>query len=137
MASTRMCGSRWLPMRARSAAAAHDRRTNPLDRLSPRCVAERANKLRPGIVVEDADFFAPNFPNVIVVPCTTALTFEVPELCVHIEPDQRNGFDRANWAIAHNVTSASKARVVKETPFEVSPRHLAQIRARIVETLGA
>jgi hypothetical protein len=59
------------------------------------------HKLRPGVVVENTALFAPGFPNIIVVPCTTALTFEVMDLCVQIEPDDRNGFDRVNWAIAH------------------------------------
>ena len=94
------------------------------------------NKLRPGIVVEDSALFASAYPNVVIVPCTTALTFEVPDLCVQIEPDERNGFDRVNWAIAHNVTTASKARIVKETAYHVSPQQLAEIRARIIETLG-
>jgi len=94
------------------------------------------NKLRPGIVVEDSGLFALEFPNVVVVPCTTALTFEVLDLCVQIEPDKHNGFDRVNWAIAHNVTTASKARIVKETNYHISLQHLAEIRARIIETLG-
>jgi hypothetical protein len=94
------------------------------------------NKLRPGIVVEDSGLSAWKFPNVVLVPCTTALTFEVRDLCVQIEPDLRNGFDRMNWAIAHNVTTASKARIVKETDYHISPQHLAEIRERIIETLG-
>jgi mRNA-degrading endonuclease toxin of MazEF toxin-antitoxin module len=96
---------------------------------------KESNRLRPGIVVEDCGLFSSAFPNVVVVPCTTALTFEVPELCVQIEPDGCNGFDRMNWAIAHNVTTASKAHIVKETAYHVSPEHLAEIRARIIETL--
>jgi mRNA-degrading endonuclease toxin of MazEF toxin-antitoxin module len=99
-------------------------------------VPKEANKLRPGIVVEDSGLFASGFPNVVVVPCTTSLTFEVIDLCVQIEPDEHNGFDRVNWAIAHNVTTTSKARVVKETDYHVSPQHLAEIRARIAETLN-
>jgi mRNA interferase MazF len=95
------------------------------------------NKLRPGIVVENAALFAPDFPTIIVVPCTTALTFEVMDLSVEIEPDESNGFDRVNWAIAHNITSASKARILKETDYRVSPEHVAQIRQRIIETLGS
>jgi len=95
------------------------------------------NKLRPGIVVEDSDLFAAAFPNVVVVPCTTALTFEVSDLCVQIVPDEGNGFDRVNWAIAHNVTTASKARIVKVTDFSISAKDLAEIRTRIVETLGS
>jgi mRNA interferase MazF len=94
------------------------------------------NKLRPAIIVEDSDLFAAGFPNVVVVPCTTALTFEVMDLCVQIEPDKHNGFDRINWAIAHNVTTASKSRIVKETDYHVSPQHLSEIRARISETLN-
>jgi uncharacterized protein YifN (PemK superfamily) len=97
---------------------------------------KEANKLRPGIVVEDSSLFAPGFPNVVIVPCTTALTFEVPDLCVQIEPDNRNGFDRRNWAVAHNVTTASKARIVKETDYHVSPQQLTEIRARIAKTLN-
>jgi hypothetical protein len=48
---------------------------------------------------------------------------------VQIAPDERNGFDRINWAIAHNVTTASKARIVKETDYFISPEHLDEIRA--------
>lgn len=95
------------------------------------------NKLRPGIVVENTALFVAEFPNVLIVPCTTRLTFEVIDLCVQIAPDQNNGFDRVNWAIAHNVTAAAKARIVKETSYSVSPAHLAQIRELIIETLGA
>jgi hypothetical protein len=64
------------------------------------------------------------------------LTFEVVDLCVQIEPDERNGFDRVNWVIADNVTTASKARIVKQTDYHVSPQHLAEIRALIAETLN-
>ncbi len=95
------------------------------------------NKLRPGIVVEDSTLFVSAFPNIVVVPCTTALTFEVIDLCVEIEPDESNGFDRVNWAIAHSITAASKARIVKETNYRVSAQHLAEIRGRIGETLGS
>jgi hypothetical protein len=84
-----------------------------------------------------AALFAPEFPNIVIVPCTTALTFEVLDLCVQIEPDESNGFDRVDCAIAHDVTTASKARIVKETDYRVSTVHLAQIRAPIGETLGA
>jgi hypothetical protein len=87
-------------------------------------------------VVEDAGLFVADFRTLVVVPCTTALTFEVADLCVQILPDEFNGFDRANWAIAHSVTTASKSRVMKETAYHVSPPQLAEIRARIIETLG-
>ncbi|MGD0472334.1 MAG: type II toxin-antitoxin system PemK/MazF family toxin [Candidatus Velthaea sp.] len=97
---------------------------------------KEANKLRPAIVVEDSGLFAEEYPNVVVVPCTTTLTFEVRDLCVQIAPDERNGFDRTNWAIAHNVTTASKARIVKQTDYHISSGHLDEIRARIVEMLG-
>jgi mRNA interferase MazF len=94
------------------------------------------NKLRPGIVVEDGGLFVEAFPNVVVVPCTTRLTFDVLDLCVELPPDERNGFDRTNWAIAHRVTTASKSRIVKETAYHVSPQHLALIQTRISETIG-
>jgi mRNA interferase MazF len=97
---------------------------------------KEANKLRPGIVVEESGLFAAAFPNVVVVPCTTTLTFEVRDLCVQIAPDERNGFDRINWAIAHNVTTASKARIVKQTDYYISLEHLEEIRACIMEMLG-
>jgi mRNA-degrading endonuclease toxin of MazEF toxin-antitoxin module len=72
---------------------------------------------------------------VLVVPCTTSLTAEVPSLCVEIEPDDTNGFDRPNWAIAHGVTSASKRRIVRETTYFISPQHLSEIRSHIAEAL--
>ncbi|MDP9024225.1 MAG: type II toxin-antitoxin system PemK/MazF family toxin [Candidatus Eremiobacteraeota bacterium] len=100
-------------------------------------VPKEANKLRPAIIVEDRSLFAAEFPNVVVVPCTTRLTYEIPALCVRIEPDERNGFDLTNWAVAHSVTTASKSRIVKTTDYRVSTRSLAEIRARIVELLGA
>lgn len=99
-------------------------------------VPKEANKVRPGIVVEDAGIFAPQFPNVVVVPCTTTLTFEVPSLCVRIDPDDHNGLDRSNWAVSHGLTTASKSRIVEATEHHVSPQQLAEIRAHIVEMLG-
>ncbi len=79
--------------------------------------------------------WAGSAPKVLVVPCTTALTTEVPSLCVEIEPDHRNGFDRLNWAITYGVTSASKRRIVRETAYSVSPEQVAAIRSRMAETL--
>ena len=101
-----------------------------------KAVPNDANKLRPGIVVEASTAFTPRFPNVVIVPCTTRLTFEVPSLCVRIEPDDENGLETANWAIAHGVMSTSKSRIVRTTENFVTREQLAAIRARILITLG-
>jgi mRNA-degrading endonuclease toxin of MazEF toxin-antitoxin module len=96
---------------------------------------KEANKLRPGIVVEPSNYFAPQYPNVLVVPCTTSLPTVAPSLCVEIKPDDTNGFVRLTWAIAPGVTSTSKRRIVRETTDFVTPEQLAEIRSLIAEVL--
>ncbi len=91
--------------------------------------------MRPGIVVEASGLFGPKFPNVLVVPCTTKLTTEVASLCVAIEPDENNGFVRPTWAVSHNVMSASKQRIVRETTDFVTQEQVAKIRSQIAEAL--
>ena len=99
-------------------------------------VPKEANKLRPAIVVEGSNYFDARFPNLVVVPCTTRLTYEVPALCVRIDPSESNGFDRLNWAVAHALMSVSKRRVVEVTENRVSDQLLAAIRKCLLVTLG-
>ena len=49
------------------------------------------NKLRPAIVVEDSELFAPSYPNVILVPLSDDGDFVVSDLALMIEPTPENG----------------------------------------------
>jgi len=46
---------------------------------------KEANKLRPSVVIEDAELFSPVYPNVILVPLTEDAGMVLPELSVQIE----------------------------------------------------
>ena len=49
------------------------------------------NKLRPAIVVEDADLFDPGFPNVILVPLSEDHELAPSDLLLPIDPTPENG----------------------------------------------
>lgn len=93
------------------------------------------NKLRPAVVVEGDELFAPNYPNAILVPLTEDATFAIPELSVSIEPTKENGCSKPCWAVSHMVTATSKARI-QPTPSRVTQDQLNRIRRQIATSLG-
>jgi mRNA interferase MazF len=94
------------------------------------------NKLRPAIVVEDAELFGLGYPNVILVPLSQDADFAIEELSVVIEPTAENGCPKRCYALAHCVTTSSKQRV-RATPSRVSPEQLRSIRRQIALVIGA
>ncbi len=96
---------------------------------------KEANKLRPAVVVEDDGLFAPNYPNVLLVPLTEDGTLAIPDLSVAIAPSPENGCAKPCWAVAHLVTATSKARG-RSTPSRVTTEQLARIRRQIAFTMG-
>nr|WP_294507385.1 type II toxin-antitoxin system PemK/MazF family toxin [uncultured Rhodopila sp.] len=94
------------------------------------------NKLRPAVVVEDDGLFAPNYPNVILVPLTEDATLAIADLAVPVEPTAENGCRRPCLAVSHLVAATSKARI-HATTSNVTPMQLAQIRRQIAMAIGA
>ncbi len=94
-----------------------------------------ANKVRPAVVVEGAGLFAPNYPNLILVPLTDDRTLVVASLSVQIVPSVENGCTKTCWAAAHLVTATSKSRV-RPTATYVTPDQLEQIRRQIAFAVG-
>jgi mRNA-degrading endonuclease toxin of MazEF toxin-antitoxin module len=94
------------------------------------------NKLRPAVVVEDDGLFAPDYPNVILVPLTEDATLAIADLSVPIEPTAENGCRKRCLAVSHLVAATSKARI-RPIPSQVTPAQLAQIRRQIALALGA
>jgi mRNA interferase MazF len=93
------------------------------------------NKLRPAVVVEDDSLFAPNYPNVILVPLTEDATFAIADLSVPIDPTAANGCSKPCRAVSHMVAATSKARI-RPTESRVTPDQLSRIRRQIATTLG-
>jgi len=96
---------------------------------------KEANRLRPAVVVEDHELFAPDYPNVIVVPLTNDARLAIPGLAVTIDPTPDNGCERRCFALAPSVTSVSVSRV-RATKSHVRPDQLSEIRTRIAEAIG-
>lgn len=94
------------------------------------------NKIRPCVVVEDADLFDPSYPNVIVVPLTDDERFVIPALAVQILPTPENGCTKLSYAAAHCVTTTSKQRIGQVTASSVTDEQLTLIRHRIAECIG-
>jgi mRNA interferase MazF len=93
------------------------------------------NNLRPAILVEDETLFAPDYPNVLVVPLSSDAGIAMPSLSVIIDPTPENGCARRCFALAPFVTSVSTRRV-RATASRVGPEQLAAIRGRIATTIG-
>ena len=96
---------------------------------------KEANKLRPAVVIESDGLFAPNYPNVILVPLTEDGDLVVTSLSVPIAPTAENGCTKPCWAAAGLVTATSKARI-RPTPSHVTGDQLAQIRRQIAFAIG-
>lgn len=57
------------------------------DGLLPR----KADKFRPAVVVEDAELFVTDHPNVVLVPLSGDERLVMPDLSLAIEPTPENG----------------------------------------------
>ena len=93
------------------------------------------NKRRPGIVIEDAALFGPDYPNVIVVPLTEDIALAIPGLSEPIEPDSRNGCSKRCFALAPFVACTSALRI-RATESKIAPDQLARIRRQVAEAIG-
>ena len=93
------------------------------------------NSLRPAIVVEDETLFAPDYPNILVVPLTSDASIAMPSLSVTIDPAPENGCVRRCFALAPFVTSVSTRRM-RATASRIAPEQLIAIRGRIAAAIG-
>lgn len=93
------------------------------------------NKLRPAIVVEDDNLFAPDYPNAILVPLSEDRRLAMPELSVLIEPTPANGCKTRCFALVAYVAATSAARI-KATPSSITPAQLQEIRTKIALAIG-
>ncbi len=94
------------------------------------------NKLRPAVVVEDDGLFAPDYPNVILVPLTEDAGLAIRDLSVAIVPNAENGCRKPCWAVSHLVATTSKARL-RATKARVTAAQLAAIRRQVALAIGA
>jgi len=93
------------------------------------------NKLRPAIVVEDGDLFAPSYPNVILVPLSDDSDFVVADLALLIEPMPENGCTKRCYALSHCVTTNAMSRITP-TRSSILPDQLDAIRRQIAPAIG-
>ena len=93
------------------------------------------NKLRPAVVIQDEVLFAPDFPNVILVPLTEDATLAIPGLSEPIEPSAGNGCTKLCFAIAPFAASTSMARI-RTTSSRITADQLARIRRQVAEAIG-
>jgi len=93
------------------------------------------NKLRPAIVVEDGELFAPSYPNVILVPLSDDSDFVVGDLALLIEPTPENGCTKRCYALSHCVTTNSMSRITP-TRSSILPEQLVAIRRQIALAIG-
>jgi mRNA interferase MazF len=93
------------------------------------------NSLRSAIVVEDERLFAPDYPNVLVVPLTSDASIAMPSLSVMIDPAPENGCAQRCFALAPFVTSVSTRRV-RMTASRIGREQLDAIRRRIAIVVG-
>nr|WP_294508193.1 type II toxin-antitoxin system PemK/MazF family toxin [uncultured Rhodopila sp.] len=93
------------------------------------------NKLRPAVVIEDETLFAPNYPNVILVPLTEDAGLAIPGLMEPIEPSPENGCTKRCYALAPFVASTSAERI-RATRSRITPDQLARIRRQVGEAIG-
>jgi mRNA interferase MazF len=93
------------------------------------------NKLRPAIVVEDSELFAPSYPNVIVVPISEDRESAPVGLSLVIDPTPENGCTKRSYALSAYVATSSKRRI-RETQSRVLPEQLRTIRQQIALAIG-
>jgi mRNA-degrading endonuclease toxin of MazEF toxin-antitoxin module len=93
------------------------------------------NKLRPAVVVEDDELFAPSYPNAILVPLTDDRALAIPDLSVAIAPTAENGCPKPCWAVSHLVATTSKKRL-RATQSRITPAQLRAIRQQVALAIG-
>lgn len=93
------------------------------------------NKRRPAIVVEDSELFDPAYPNVILVPLADDPALAITDLSVAIAPTPENGCPKPCRALAHHVTTTSKARV-QPTGSRITAAQLQDVRRCIGVATG-
>jgi mRNA interferase MazF len=93
------------------------------------------SKLRPAIVVEDSELFAPSYPNVIVVPISEDRESAPVGLSLVIDPTPENGCTKRSYALSAYVATSSKRRI-RETQSRVLPEQLRTIRQQIALAIG-
>lgn len=91
--------------------------------------------MRPAVVVEGELLFAPNYPNVILVPLTDDERLAITELAVVIEPSRENGCPKRCWALSHCVATTSVGRL-RGTESSITKEQLTMIRRQIAFALG-
>jgi mRNA interferase MazF len=93
------------------------------------------NKLRPAVVIEDEALFAPEYPNVILVPLSEDPALAIPGLAEQIDPTPENGCTKRCFALAPFVACTSTARV-RPTHSRITREQLARIRRQVAEAIG-
>jgi mRNA interferase MazF len=93
------------------------------------------NKLRPAIVIEDAELFGPSYPNVIVVPLSGDRQWAPTDLSLVIDPTRENGCTKQYYALSASLASTSKQRV-RPTESRILPEQLQVIRRQIALAIG-
>lgn len=93
------------------------------------------NKRRPAVVIEDTALFAPDYPNVILVPLSEDASLVIPGLAEPIEPSAGNGCTKRCYALAPFVACTSVARVLG-TRSRITPDQLDHIRRQVALTIG-
>jgi hypothetical protein len=93
------------------------------------------NKLRPAVVIEDTALFAPEYPNVILVPLSEDPGLVIPGLAEPIDPTAENGCTKRCFALAPFVACTSATRV-RPTACRITADQLARIRRQVAEAIG-
>lgn len=86
-------------------------------------------------MVEDEGPFAPDYPNVILMPLSDDGRLVTASLAVEIVPTVEKGCIKACWAAAHLVAATSKKQVVS-TRSRVTGEELRAIRRVVGLAVG-
>ena len=98
-------------------------------------LAQEPNRIRPAVVVSNAELFPESYPNIIVVPLTTDENIAHPHFSQRIDPTSSNGATRVSWALAHHITSVAKQRIMT-TSSKIDERQLQTIREQGALAIG-
>ena len=67
------------------------------------------NKLRPAVVVQDTELFAPSYPTVLVVPMTGDPNQAMPDMTVVLQPTATNGCKKVSYLLRSCRSSANSS----------------------------
>lgn len=98
-------------------------------------VASEANKLRPAIVVANAELFGLN--TVLLVPIAGETTPKVRNAFVALSPTAENGCSKMSYALAHLVTATSIDRIQGAPGTRIAPAQLEELRRQIAFCVDA